>query len=90
MCGQVKPGRLFKGMKPDFRIFRMLWRIKEKNAHTLFGGLCDEFAKDGIEVISAVTFLDDYLAKEGVMGKVKMNLCPQKRLGIWQKTSQRL
>ena len=49
----------------------MLWRIKEKNAHTLFGGLCDEFAKSGIEVISAVTFLDEYLAKEGVMVKSK-------------------
>ncbi|MCM8536248.1 MAG: UDP-2,3-diacylglucosamine diphosphatase LpxI [Lentisphaeraceae bacterium] len=73
MCGQVKPGRLFKGMKPDLKILMLLWRTKERNAHTLFGGICDEFAKAGIEVISAVTFLDDYLAKEGVMGKVKIN-----------------
>ena len=78
MCGQVKPGRLFKGMKPDFRIIKMLWRIKEKNAHTLFSGLCDEFSKSGIEVISAVTFLSEYLAKPGVMGKVKMNRARKK------------
>ncbi len=73
MCGQVKPGRLFKGMRPDLKTILLLWRTKERNAHSLFGAICEEFAKAGIEVISAVTFLDDYLAKEGVMGKIGMN-----------------
>ena len=73
MCGQVKPGRLFKGMRPDLKTIMLLWKTKERNAHTLFGGICDEFAKAGIEVISAVTFLDEHLAQEGVMGKVKIN-----------------
>ena len=73
MCGQIKPGRLFKGLKPDLKALMLLWRTKERNAHSLFGGICDEFAKGGIEIISAVTFLDDDLAQAGVMGKVKMN-----------------
>ncbi|NQZ57336.1 MAG: LpxI family protein [Lentisphaeraceae bacterium] len=73
MCGQIKPGRLFKGMRPDLKTMFMLARLKERNAHTMFGGICDAFADAGIEVISSVTFLDDFLAHEGVMGKVKIN-----------------
>ena len=73
MCGQVKPGRLFKGMRPDLKTLCLLWKLKERNAHTMFGAICDAFKDAGIEVISSVTFLDDYLAPEGVMGKVKIN-----------------
>jgi len=29
----------------------MLLRLKEKNAHTIFGALADELSKDGIELI---------------------------------------
>jgi UDP-2,3-diacylglucosamine hydrolase len=73
MCGQVKPGRLFKGMRPDLKILLLLWRTKERNAHTLFGAVCDEFAKAGIEVLPAITFLEEYMAPLGVIGKVKIN-----------------
>jgi hypothetical protein len=73
MCGQVKPGRLFKGMRPDLKTLCLLWKLKERNAHTMFGAICDAFKDAGIEVISSVTFLDNYLASEGVMGKVKNN-----------------
>ena len=60
-------------MRPDLKTIMLLWKTKERNAHTLFGGICDEFAKAGIEVISAVTFLENHLAQEGVMGRVKIN-----------------
>ena len=73
MCGQVKPGRLFKGMRPDLKTFCLLWKLKERNAHSMFGAICDAFKDAGIDVISSVTFLEDFLAHEGVMGKVKIN-----------------
>ena len=73
LCGQVKPGRLFKGMKPDLKAMCLLAKLKERNAETIFGGICTLFAKSGIEVISSVHYLQKHLATEGIMGKVKLN-----------------
>ncbi|RMD81173.1 MAG: LpxI family protein, partial [Lentisphaerae bacterium] len=71
MAGQVTPGRLFKGLRPDWRAIRMLSRIHPKNAETVFGELIRELAKDGLEVLPATTFLEEHLAAEGVLGKRK-------------------
>ena len=73
LCGQVKPGRLFQGMRPDLKAMWILASLKERNAESIFGAICDSFNKSGIEVISSVSFLDQHLATEGVMGKVKLN-----------------
>jgi len=50
MLGQVAPRSLFD-VRPDLRAMAMLLRLKEKNAHTIFGALADELSKDGIELI---------------------------------------
>ncbi len=71
MVGQVKPSRLFTGIRPDLRTMRMISKLKERNADTLFTGVCDEFKKSGITVLDATTYLDDHLASEGLMNKVK-------------------
>ena len=73
LCGQVKPGRLFKGMKPDLKAMFILAKLKERNAESLFGAVCDEFSKNGITVMSSVLYLQEHLATEGVMNKVKLN-----------------
>jgi DUF1009 family protein len=43
----------------------ILARVKERNAETLFGAIADELGKEGIEVLSATTFLDDHLPAAG-------------------------
>ncbi len=73
MAGQVKPSKLFKGIRPDWKAIKILWSLKERNADTLFSALCDAFYDEGIEIIDSTTFLDDYLAPVGVMGKIKPN-----------------
>ena len=73
LCGQVKPGRLFKGMKPDLKAMMILAKLKERNAESLFGAVCDEFAKNNITVMSSVLYLQEHLATEGVMNRVKLN-----------------
>jgi DUF1009 family protein len=50
MLGQVAPRSLFD-VRPDLRAMALLLRLKEKNAHTIFGALADELKKDGIELI---------------------------------------
>ncbi len=56
MAGQLAPKSLFD-VRPDLRGVAMLLRLKEKNAHTVFGAIADELIKDGIELISAVPWL---------------------------------
>ena len=69
MVGQITPKNLFE-FRPDIRITMALAKLKERNAETLFGALADEFAKDGITVLPATTFLDHYLPSEGqVLGR---------------------
>ncbi len=56
MVGQIAPKNLFD-LRPDFRALGLLMRLKQKNAHTIFGGIADELAKDGVELISALPWL---------------------------------
>lgn len=71
MAGQVKPSRLFKGIRPDLKALKILWGLRERNADSIFGAIADTFTKGGVEIIDSTTFMDDYLAKPGLMGKVK-------------------
>src|SRR5207247_826713 len=48
MAGQIAPRNLFE-LRPDLRVLTMLYKIKEKNAHTIFSAIADELKKDGIE-----------------------------------------
>ncbi|HAR64691.1 MAG TPA: DUF1009 domain-containing protein [Lentisphaeria bacterium] len=70
-AGQVTPGKLFKDLRPDWRAAKVLARLKLKNADTIFTGLAKEFESEGITVLPATTYLEDALASEGVMGRVK-------------------
>ena len=72
MGGQINPSKLYKGLRPDWAALRILASVKEKNAHTIFGAVCDYFAKNGITILPASTFIEDYLVKEGVLGDVKL------------------
>lgn len=64
MVGQVAPSNLFD-LRPDFRAIGILARLKERNAESLFGGVAAEMEKDGITLLSAVTFLEDQLPQPG-------------------------
>ena len=66
MVGQIAPKNLFD-LRPDLRTLMLLARVRERNAETLFGAIADELAKDGIELLSATTFLEDVLASPGVI-----------------------
>jgi UDP-2,3-diacylglucosamine hydrolase len=64
MAGQISPKSLFD-VRPDFRALTLLLKIKEKNAHTLFGALATELARDGIELIAAVPWLEPLMPGAG-------------------------
>lgn len=56
MVGQVAPKNLFQ-VRPDLRAVSLLLRLKEKNAHTIFGAIADELKKEGIELIEPIPWL---------------------------------
>jgi UDP-2,3-diacylglucosamine hydrolase len=56
MAGQIAPRRLYN-IRPDLRALSVLLRLKEKNAHTVFGAIADELKKDGVELIEATPWL---------------------------------
>jgi DUF1009 family protein len=64
MVGQIAPKNLFD-LRPDLRAMALLVRLKEKNAHTLFGGIADEMSKDGITLIEAHPWLQPALPGSG-------------------------
>jgi DUF1009 family protein len=64
MVGQIAPKNLFD-LRPDFRALAVLARTPKRNAESLFGAIADELAKDGVELLSAVTYLDDLMPGPG-------------------------
>jgi DUF1009 family protein len=64
MVGQIAPKNLFN-LRPDFRAVSMLFKLKEKNAHSIFGAIADELARDGIVLIEAVSWLQPHIPQAG-------------------------
>ena len=67
MVGQVAPPRLFRRLHPDLKAIRVLARLKERNAETIFGAIADEIAGIGVELLDARAFLDHEIATPGQM-----------------------
>lgn len=71
MAGQVKHVQIFSGAFPDWRMAKMLYNLPRRNTDALIGGIADELAKDGIELIDSTYFMREHLATEGVLSKRK-------------------
>jgi len=74
MAGQVTPGKLFRGLHPDFKAVRLLADLKERNAETLFGAVCAEIKEQGAQLLDARTFIAEHLAHEGMMTRRKLDV----------------
>lgn len=77
MVGQIAPGRLFRDLHPDFKALRILSSLKERNATTIFGAICREIGKLGLEILDARSFLDHQLVTPGVMTGGRLKEDPQ-------------
>jgi len=64
MVGQVAPKNLFD-IRPDLRALGLLLRLREKNAHTIFGAIADELKRDGVELIEATPWLQPLMPVNG-------------------------
>ena len=64
MAGQIAPKNLYE-LRPDLRAVGMLFRLKEKNAHSLFTAIAEELRKDGVELIAATPWLTSLMPAQG-------------------------
>jgi UDP-2,3-diacylglucosamine hydrolase len=64
MLGQIAPKNLFD-FRPDMRALGVFMKLKEKNAHTIFGAVANELKKDGVELIEASPWLAPLMPQTG-------------------------
>ena len=64
MAGKIAPKSFFD-VRPDLRVLAAVLKLKEKNAHTLFGALAEELHKDGIELLEATPWLRPIMPPSG-------------------------
>jgi DUF1009 family protein len=64
MLGQIAPRHLYN-VRLDFRAMTALFKLKERNAHTIFGAVASELKKDGVELIEATPWLQPLMPGPG-------------------------
>ena len=64
MVGQIAPKNLFD-LRPDLRAMALLFKLKKKNAHTIFSAIADELQKDGIQLIEPLPWLKGSMPAAG-------------------------
>lgn len=75
MAGLVRHSNMYQDLKkfhPDMHALKFFWKLKNRKADTILGGLADELAKSGINLLPSITYLTHCLAPEGVLTKRKL------------------
>jgi len=66
MAGQISPKNIFT-VRMDSPMLALLKSLKVKNAHTVFGAIIEEIEKAGLELLSAGSFMQDFMPAEGLL-----------------------
>ena len=72
MAGQIAPKNLFD-LRPDWKALLLLAKLKQRNAESIFAAIADELTKVGVDLLSATTFLEDFLAPAGLIAGPKLS-----------------
>ena len=67
MVGNIPHVNMFGGIMPDMRAAKLLFKLRDKKANSIFSAVSEEFAKDGIEIVSSATLLEHLLIKPGLI-----------------------
>ncbi len=72
MAGQIAPKNLFD-LRPDLKALMLLGKLKQRNAESIFAAIADELAKVEIDLLPATSFLEDSLARPGLIAGPKLS-----------------
>ena len=65
MAGQVKHTKIFSAIRPDWRLFKLLTTLREKNTDALIGGVAKILADEGIHLGDSTMLLKPLVAGLG-------------------------
>jgi len=71
MAGQVKHTKIFSAIRPDWRLFKLLTSLREKNTDALIGGVAKILADEGIHLGDSTKLLKPLVAGLGPLTKRK-------------------
>ena len=72
MAGQIAPKNLFD-LRPDVKALVVLAKLKKRNAESIFTAIADELKKADVDLLPAITFLEDELAAKGLVTGAKLS-----------------
>ena len=72
MAGQVKHVSLFSAIRPDWRLFKLLGSLRERNTDALIGGVAKVLADEGIQLGDSTRLLKPLLAGTGTLTRRKL------------------
>lgn len=90
MCGQVKHAKIFSSIRPDWRMAKMLFSLREKNTDALIGAVAAELRAEGIELADSTALLKPLLAAEGVMTRRKPSAEEDRDIAYGRKVANHL
>ena len=67
MAGQVKHANIFSAIRPDWRLFKLLASLPQKNTAALIGGVAKVLADEGIRLVDSTALLKPLLAGAGAL-----------------------
>jgi hypothetical protein len=67
----VKHASIFSSIRPDWRLFKLLASLKQKNTDALIGGVRKVLEDEGIELVDSTLLLKELLAREGSLARRK-------------------
>jgi DUF1009 family protein len=67
MAGQVKHANIFSSIRPDWRLFKLLATLPQKNTDSLIGGVVRILEEEGIRLGDSTALLKPLLATEGAL-----------------------
>jgi DUF1009 family protein len=72
MAGQVKHAQIFSSIRPDWRLFKLLASLKQRNTDALIGGVVKILKDEGIRLVDSTLLLKPLLARKGLLANRKL------------------
>jgi len=85
LAGKIQHNSMYKHLGlPDLRALKIFAGLPDRRADTILKAVAQEFAKEGIELLSSATYLSDFIPQKGVLTRRTPGAAEEKdiRLGL--------
>jgi UDP-2,3-diacylglucosamine hydrolase len=90
MAGQVKHKQIFSGIRPDWRLAKVLFSLGTRNTDSLIGAVAKVLEDEGIHLISSTSYLEPLLAKPGVLTRRSPTDAEEKNVAYGRQVARHL